>query len=207
MRYPVVIHKDSDSNYGVTVPDLPGCFSAGETLDEALDQTVEAIECHLEGLLTDGEVIPIPRTLEHHRSNPDYEGGVWAVVTIAERNIGQKILDGIREIKAHTAADTNLQTVQDEKQGHRWSSDPARSLLRIAEQRPGIFVELAVMEINGYRAVVQYDPEIEMFRGEFIGLNGGADFYATDIEGVHREGEISLKVFFEMCREDGVEPK
>jgi predicted RNase H-like HicB family nuclease len=98
MRYPVVIHKDSDSNYGVTVPDLPGCFSAGETLDEALDQTVEAIECHLEGLLTDGEVIPIPRTLEHHRSNPDYEGGVWAVVTIAERNIGQKILDGIRGI-------------------------------------------------------------------------------------------------------------
>lgn len=189
------------------VPGLPGCFSAGETLDEALDQAVEAIKCHLEGLLTDGEAIPTPRTLEHHRSNPDYEGGVWAVVTIAERNIGQKILDGIREIKAHTAADTNLQTVQDEKQGHRWSSEPAKSLLRIAEQRPGIFVEMAVIEINGYRAVVQYDPEIKMFQGEFIGLNGGADFYATDIEGLHREGEISLKVFFEMCREDRVAPQ
>ncbi len=64
-----------------------------------------------------------------------------------------------------------------------------------------------IIEINGYRAVVQYDPEIEMFRGEFIGLNGGADFYATDIEGLHREGEISLKVFLEMCREDGVQPR
>ena len=50
MRYPVVIHKDPESDYGVTVPDLSGCFSAGETLDEALLEVVEAIECHLEGL-------------------------------------------------------------------------------------------------------------------------------------------------------------
>jgi len=64
-----------------------------------------------------------------------------------------------------------------------------------------------IMEIKGYRAVVQYDPEIEMFRGEFIGLNGGADFYAKDIEGLRKEGEISLKVFLEMCEEDGVEPR
>ena len=63
-----------------------------------------------------------------------------------------------------------------------------------------------IMEFDGYRAVVQYDPEIEMFRGEFVGLNGGADFYATDIEGLRRDGELSLKVFLEMCAEDGVEP-
>ena len=50
MRYPVVIHKDHNSDYGVTVPDLPGCFSAAETMDEALREAVEAIECHLEGL-------------------------------------------------------------------------------------------------------------------------------------------------------------
>lgn len=64
-----------------------------------------------------------------------------------------------------------------------------------------------IMEIDGYRAVIQYDPDIDMFRGEFVGLNGGADFYATDIDGLRREGEISLKVFLEMCREDGVEPR
>jgi predicted HicB family RNase H-like nuclease len=63
------------------------------------------------------------------------------------------------------------------------------------------------MDINGYRSIIQYDPEIEMFRGEFVGLNGGADFYAKDIEGLRQEGEISLKVFLDMCREDGVEPK
>ena len=63
------------------------------------------------------------------------------------------------------------------------------------------------MEINGYRAIIVYDPEIEMFRGEFSGLNGGADFYAKDIETLKKEGEISLKVFLDLCAEDGVEPK
>jgi len=62
------------------------------------------------------------------------------------------------------------------------------------------------MTINGYNAVIQYDPEIELFRGEFVGLSGGADFYATDIEGLKREGEISLRVFLEMCAEEGVDP-
>ena len=56
-----------------------------------------------------------------------------------------------------------------------------------------------MMEINGYHAVIQYDPEIELFRGEFTGLNGGADFYAKDIDGLRQEGEISLQVFLEMC--------
>ena len=64
-----------------------------------------------------------------------------------------------------------------------------------------------IIEIDGHRAVVQYDPDIDAFRGEFVGLNGGADFYAQDIASLRREGEISLKVFLEMCREDGVEPR
>jgi predicted HicB family RNase H-like nuclease len=64
-----------------------------------------------------------------------------------------------------------------------------------------------IMEINGYKATVAYDPDIEMFRGEFLGLNGGADFYAKDVLGLKREGALSLKVFLDMCREDGVEPK
>ena len=63
------------------------------------------------------------------------------------------------------------------------------------------------MEIGGYRAVIQFDPDIDMFRGEFVGLNGGADFYAQDIAGLRREGAASLKVFLEMCEEDGVEPR
>ena len=58
------------------------------------------------------------------------------------------------------------------------------------------------MEINGHEATIQYDPEIEMFRGEFVDLNGGADFYAKDIDGLRKESEISLNVLLAMCRED-----
>ena len=82
MRYPVVIHKDPESDYGVTVPDLPGCFSAGATLDDALQETVEAIETHLEGMLLDGEPIPSPKAIDDHQSNPDYADGIWALVTV-----------------------------------------------------------------------------------------------------------------------------
>lgn len=64
-----------------------------------------------------------------------------------------------------------------------------------------------VMMINDYQAVIAFDPELEMFRGEFVGLNGGADFYAKDINGLKREGEISLKVFLDACAEDGIEPR
>lgn len=65
-----------------------------------------------------------------------------------------------------------------------------------------------VMEFEGgYQAVITYDPEIEMFRGEFVGLNGGADFYARDADSLKREGKTSLDVFLRMCAEDGVSPK
>ena len=60
--------------------------------------------------------------------------------------------------------------------------------------------------VDGYRAVIQYDPDLKMFRGEFLGLNGGADFYASDVAGLKREAAKSLEVFLEMCREDGAEP-
>jgi predicted HicB family RNase H-like nuclease len=63
------------------------------------------------------------------------------------------------------------------------------------------------MTINGYQAVISFDPDIQMFRGEFIGLNGGADFYAKDVDGLRHEGEISLRVFLEACAEDGVDPR
>jgi len=62
------------------------------------------------------------------------------------------------------------------------------------------------MIINGQKATISYDESLDMLRGEFIGLNGGADFYAADIAGLHREGAKSLDVFLDMCREDGAQP-
>ena len=63
-----------------------------------------------------------------------------------------------------------------------------------------------VMIIDGYRAVIQYDPEIEMFRGEFTSLNGGADFYGDSVAALRKEGEISLRVFLDECTKRGIEP-
>lgn len=80
MKYPVFILKDKDSDYGVTVPDLPGCYSAGGTVDEALNNAQEAIACHCEGLLMDGELIPLPGPIEQHKKKYKNKNAVWALV-------------------------------------------------------------------------------------------------------------------------------
>jgi len=90
MNYPIVIHKDEDSDYGVTVPDLPGCFSAGSTIDEALAMAREAIELHLEGLIEDGQPVPAPGRTEDYRTRREYRGGTWAVVTVDPANLRVK---------------------------------------------------------------------------------------------------------------------
>jgi predicted HicB family RNase H-like nuclease len=64
-----------------------------------------------------------------------------------------------------------------------------------------------VIEIDGNKAVISFDPEIGLFRGEFLGLNGGADFYAKSVDELRVEGRTSLKVFLEVCSEEGIEPK
>ncbi len=63
-----------------------------------------------------------------------------------------------------------------------------------------------ILTINNYRAVVTYDPDTDMLRGEFLGLNGGADFYASDIPTLKAEGAKSLAVFLDACRENGIDP-
>ena len=82
MNYPIVIHKDKSTLYGVIVPDLSGCFSSGETIEEAKSNAVEAIECHIEGLLKDNEPVPTPQHISVHKGNPDFSDGVWAYVEV-----------------------------------------------------------------------------------------------------------------------------
>ena len=90
MRFTVVIEPgDKDHAFGVVVPDLPGCFSAGETLDEALDNASEAINLWCETVIEDGGMIPPTAGLEHHQADPDYAGWIWAVVDVPiERYLG-----------------------------------------------------------------------------------------------------------------------
>ncbi len=90
MLYPIVIHKDPETSYGVTVPDLPGCFSAGDTIEEAMKNAVEAIECHVEGILLDDEILPVAKQIQEHMSEPDYQGGIWAMVDVDLSKLGGK---------------------------------------------------------------------------------------------------------------------
>jgi predicted RNase H-like HicB family nuclease len=73
---------DSNHDYGVVVPDLPGCFSAGDTLDNAIDNAKEAIDQHCELLGKAGDNLQPPMELTAHKTNPDFAGCIWAVVEV-----------------------------------------------------------------------------------------------------------------------------
>ncbi|WP_010325440.1 type II toxin-antitoxin system HicB family antitoxin [Marinobacterium stanieri] len=82
MLYPVVIHQEGDSAYGVIVPDLPGCFSAGDTLEEAIGNVTEAMDLHLESMMEDGDEIPHARKLDELTSDEEYTGGIWFMIEV-----------------------------------------------------------------------------------------------------------------------------
>ena len=91
MRYPIAIEIGNDQNaYGVVVRDLPGCFSAGETLDEAIANAEEAILLYLEDAVDEGRAPPAPSRLETLRASRDYAGWTWAVVDVDLAKLSNK---------------------------------------------------------------------------------------------------------------------
>jgi predicted HicB family RNase H-like nuclease len=64
-----------------------------------------------------------------------------------------------------------------------------------------------VMTVEGYHAKIEYDEELDLFRGEILGLNGGADFYGKNPKELRTEFKKSLKVFLDVCKEKGLEPR
>jgi len=63
-----------------------------------------------------------------------------------------------------------------------------------------------MMEVDGYKAKIEYDPDLDQFRGEILGLNGSADFYGKNPANLRKEFKNSLKVFLEVCEEKGINP-
>jgi predicted RNase H-like HicB family nuclease len=83
MRFPIAIEPgDENTAFGVVIPDLPGCFSAGDTLDEAMAGAEEAIALWVDATLDAGKAIPTPSSLDIIRLNPDFEGWIFAIVAI-----------------------------------------------------------------------------------------------------------------------------
>jgi predicted HicB family RNase H-like nuclease len=64
-----------------------------------------------------------------------------------------------------------------------------------------------VMTVEGYHARIEYDEELDLFRGEILGLNGGADFYGKNPKELRTEFKKSLQVFLDVCEEQGLEPR
>ncbi|MDP2818824.1 MAG: type II toxin-antitoxin system HicB family antitoxin [Polaromonas sp.] len=91
MHYPIAVETGTGTQaYGVVVPDLPGCFSAGDTLDEAMDNAKEAIELWLEVAIDDGMAIPQPGALADHQRNRDFKGWTWGLVTVDLASLSDK---------------------------------------------------------------------------------------------------------------------
>lgn len=63
-----------------------------------------------------------------------------------------------------------------------------------------------IMQVGAHKAVIRFDAEIEMFRGEFVGLNGSADFLSNTVTGLKHEGEVSLQAFLDICSAKGLDP-
>lgn len=80
MDYIAIIHKESDSDFGVSFPDFPGCVTAGSSLQEARDMAGEALALHIEGMEEDGEDIPAPSSLDTIMKDPDFADGVACII-------------------------------------------------------------------------------------------------------------------------------
>ncbi len=81
-NYIGLIHKDADSDFGVSFPDFPGVVTAGTDLDDARRMAEEALALHVEGLLEDGEAIPEPSSLDAVMVEPDNKDGVAILVSL-----------------------------------------------------------------------------------------------------------------------------
>ena len=83
--YPAAIEPGTDTTaWGVVVPDLPGCFSAGDTLADALAQAAEAVSAWCHAARLDGRPVPLPSTVEALRvAHPEFDGWRWELVPAA----------------------------------------------------------------------------------------------------------------------------
>jgi len=85
LTYTIAIEPgDEQHAFGVVVPDLPGCFSAGDTLEEAYANAKQAIEGHLEVSLEFNEPIPDRKSFEAHQHNPEFAGWIWALIEVED---------------------------------------------------------------------------------------------------------------------------
>jgi predicted RNase H-like HicB family nuclease len=86
MEYIAYLHKDRDSDYGVSFPDFPGCITAGRTLDEANPLAAEALAFHLQGMIEDGDAVPEPSKVDDIAADAAKHGAIAFMVSVNTRD-------------------------------------------------------------------------------------------------------------------------
>ncbi|HMN47309.1 MAG TPA: type II toxin-antitoxin system HicB family antitoxin [Povalibacter sp.] len=83
MKFAIAIETGTKKTaFGVVVPDLPGCFSAGDTVEEAFDNAREAIETHCEIIAESNGDVPVTRSLSDWQADPQFKGWTWGIVEV-----------------------------------------------------------------------------------------------------------------------------
>jgi predicted RNase H-like HicB family nuclease len=82
MQYIAYLHKDRDSDFGVSFPDFPGCITAGKTLDEAARLAPEALELHIQSMIEDGDAVPEPSKIEDIQADVKKSGAIAFMVSV-----------------------------------------------------------------------------------------------------------------------------
>ena len=81
--YIALVHKEEGTSYGVSFPDVPGCIAAGDTFEEAVTNASDALAFHFAGMRADGDVIPVPRSFEDVKHDPEFvDDSADAIVTM-----------------------------------------------------------------------------------------------------------------------------
>ena len=84
-NYIAIVHKEARSDFGVSFPDFPGCITAGKNIDEAKDMAQEALTLHIQGMLEDGDQLPVPSRLEEIMNDPNYANAIaYLVVSVPD---------------------------------------------------------------------------------------------------------------------------
>jgi predicted RNase H-like HicB family nuclease len=97
MEYIAYLHKDRNSDYGVSFPDFPGCITAGRTLDEASRMASEALALHIQGMIEDGEALPVPSKVDDIAADAAKRGAIAFLVRVDPPDATVRVNITVRE--------------------------------------------------------------------------------------------------------------
>jgi predicted RNase H-like HicB family nuclease len=206
-KYIVALEPGTEKTaWGVAVPDLPGCFSAGDSLEEALANTPEAIHAWL----SVADNMPQRLSIESHIENVEYDGWLWATVDVefedecslseeTIRSLGitewnpSDYMDSVEGCAAYlreVASPSNQLSdrVLLEDVSHIWHSSGYQHWA--ASKDLG-----SSMAIDAHQAVIRYDDKRGNFHGKFLDLPGVPDFYAETVTALKNEGTNALATY------------